>query len=207
MYARSTTVQGDPAAIDEAISYVGEKEFPAITSIPGCVGLSMLADRETGRVIASSAWADEESLKASAEIVRPMQDRLMQMLGAEDALIQPWDIAVLHREHPSKDGARAAVTWARIAPDRMDTLLNAYRGSMLSRLQELPGFCSLSLVVDRKQGRTVSVTSFESRDALERTRKQARSMREEFAQAVGARIHDVAEMDVAVAHLHVPSTD
>jgi hypothetical protein len=32
-------------------------------------------------------------------------------------------------------------------------------------------------------------------------------VREEFAQAVGARIVDVAEMDVVVAHLHVPSTD
>jgi heme-degrading monooxygenase HmoA len=207
MYARSTTAQGDPATLDEAIAFVGKKEFPAITGIPGCVGLSMLADRDTGRVIVSSAWADEETMKSSAEMVRPMQDRLMRMLKAEDSLIQPWDIAVLHRDRPSPDGARAAVTWSRIAPDRMDTLLNAYRGSMLARLQTLPGFCSLSLVVDRKQGRTVSVTSFESRDALERTRKEARSMREEFAHAVGARIVDIAEMDVAVAHLHVPSTD
>ena len=207
MYARSTAVQGDPETLDRAIAFVGQKEFPAITGIPGCVGLSMLADRESGRVIVSSAWADEQSLKASAEMVRPMQDRLMQMLKAEDSLIQPWDIAVLHREHPSKDGARAAVTWARIAPDRMDTLLNAYRGSLLSRLQTLPGFCSLSLVVDRAQGRTVSVTSFESREALETSRKAARAMREEFAHAVGARIVDVAEMDVVVAHLHVPSTD
>ena len=206
MYARSTTVQGDPEALDEAISYVAEKEFPAITGIPGCVGLSMLADRDTGRVIASSAWADEEALKASTEKVRPMQDRLMHMLRADDALIQPWDIAVLHRERPSGEGARAQVTWARIVPDRVDTLLNAYEASMLSRLQELPGFCSLSLVVDRKQGRTVSVTSFDSRAALERTRKQARAMREEFARAVCARIHDVAEMDVVVAHLHVPDT-
>jgi hypothetical protein len=89
----------------------------------------------------------------------------------------------------------------------VDTLLSAYRGSMLSRLRELPGFCSLSLVVDRVQGRTVSVTSFDSRDALERTREDVRSMREEFAQTVGARVLDAAEMDVAVAHLRVPSTD
>jgi heme-degrading monooxygenase HmoA len=207
MYARSTTAQGDPSTLDEAIAFVGTKEFPAITGIPGCIGLSMLADRETGRVIVSSAWADQESLKASAEMVRPMQDRLMQMLKADDALIQPWDVAVLHRDRPSPDGARAAVTWSRIAPDRMDTLLDAYRGSMLSRLQTLPGFCSLSLVVDRVQGRTVSVTSFESRRALETSRKEARAMREEFAHAVGARIVDVAEMDVVVAHLHIPSTD
>ena len=207
MYARSTTAQGDPATLDDAIAFIGEKEFPAITGIPGCVGLSMLADRDTGRVIVSSAWEDEESLKASKETVRPMQDRLMQMLRADDALIQPWEIAVLHREHPSKDGSRAAVTWARVAPDHVDTLLNAYRASLLGRLQELPGFCSLSLVVDRASGRTVSVTSFESRDALDRTRKEARSMREQFARAVGAQVVDVAEMDVVVAHLRAPATD
>jgi quinol monooxygenase YgiN len=204
MYARSTTVQGDPGALDEAIAYVGEKEFTAITAIPGCVGLSMLADRENGRVIVSSAWADEKALKASKETVRPMQDRLMQMLRADDALIQSWDVAVLHREKPSGDGARAQVTWSRIAPSNMDTLLNAYRGSMLARLQELPGFCSLSLVIDRKEGRIVSVTSFDSAATCEQTRKPARGFREEFAQAVGARIVDVAEMDVTVAHLHVP---
>jgi len=204
MYARSTTVQGDPQTLDEAIAYVGEKEFPAITAIPGCIGLSMLADRDSGRVIVSSAWADEEALERSKETVRPMQDRLMQMLKADDALIQPWDIAVLHREQPSPADARAQVTWSRIAPDHMDTLLNAYRGSMLARLQTLPGFTSLSLVVDRKQGRIVSVTSFDSAATCEQTRKPARAFREEFARAVGARIVDVAEMDVVVAHLHVP---
>jgi len=76
--------------------------------------------------------------------------------------------------------------------------------SMLSRLQTLPGFTRLSLVVDRKQGRIVSVTSFDSAASCEQTRKPARGFREEFAQAVGARITDVAEMDVVVAHLHVP---
>jgi quinol monooxygenase YgiN len=206
MYARSTTIQGDPRALDEAIAFVGEKEFPAITGIPGCVGLSMLADRQSGRCIVSSAWSDEESLRSSAEMVRPMQDRLMQMLRAEEALIQSWDVAVLHRDHRSPADARAAVTWARIAPDHTDTVLDAYRASLLPRLQELPGFCSLSMVVDRKQGRTVSVTSFENPDALDRIRKQARALRDEFAHAVGARVHDVAEMDLVVAHLHIPET-
>ena len=206
MYARSTTVQGDPEHLDEAIRFVGEKEFPAITGIPGCVGLSMLADRESGRSIVSSAWADEETLKRSAEMVRPMQDRLMPMLKAEDCLIQNWDVAVLHRARPSGENARATVTWARIAPDHVETMLDAYRASLLPRLEELPGFCSLSLVVDRKQGRTVSVTSFEDPDALGLARKRARYLRDEFARGVGAHIHDVAEMDLVVAHLRIPET-
>jgi heme-degrading monooxygenase HmoA len=204
MYARSTAVQGDPETLDEAIAFVGRKEFPAITGIPGCLGLSMLADRDGGRCIVSSAWADEESLRVSITMVRPMQDRLMRMLRAEDAMIQTWELGVLHRERRSGEGARASVTWARVAPDHIDTMLDAYRASMLPRLQELPGFCSVSFVVDRTQGRAASVTTFESRDALVRTRRQLRSMREEFAQAVGARVTDVGEMDLVVAHLGVP---
>ena len=204
MYARSTSAQGDPSTLDEAIAFVGKKEFPAITGIPGCVGLSMLADRDSGRVIVSSAWADQRVMKASKEMVRPMQDRLMQMLKADDALIQPWEIAVLHRARPTGDDARATVVWARLDPENVDAAVEAFRSSMLPRLQELPGYCSLSLVVDRAQGRTVSVTSFESPDALERSRDQARALREEFAQRVGARIYDSAEMDVVVAHLGVP---
>jgi quinol monooxygenase YgiN len=206
MYARSTTATGDPSTLDQAIAYVGQKEFPAITGIPGCVGLSMLADRDTGRVIVSSAWADEQSLKASTEMVRPMQDRLMQMLKADDALIQPWEIAVLHRERASSKGARAVVTWARIDPEDLDALVSDYRATVLPQLEELPGFTSVSLVVDRAQGRTVSVTSFADRDALESTRDRTTTMREEFAASVGARISESAEMDVVVAHLGVPET-
>ena len=206
MYARSTTARGDPSTLDEAIAFVGKKEFPAITGIPGCIGLSMLADRESGRVIVSSAWADEDSLAASKEMVRPMQDRLMHMLRAEDALIQSWDVGVLHRERPSGDDARATVTWARVPTDSIDAMLDTYRTTVLPALRELPGFCSLSFVVDRVQGRTVSVTAFENPDALARSRDRAQRLRDDFASSVGARIHDSAEMDLVVAHLGIPET-
>ena len=57
-----------------------------------------------------------------------------------------------------------------------------------------------------RTGRTVSVTAFESRDALALVRKHARHLRAPCAQAMGARITDIAEMDLAVAHLRVPET-
>ena len=139
-------------------------------------------------------------------MVRPMQDRLMGMLKAEDSLIQPWEIAVLYRQRASSHGARATVTWARVAPEKVDALVDEYRTGVLAPLQQLPGFCSLSLLVDRTQGRTVSVTTFDDRETLERTRDQVLAIREKFARATGARIVDVAEMDVVVAHLGVPAT-
>ncbi|MGY1728071.1 hypothetical protein ACI79J_13965 [Geodermatophilus sp. SYSU D01062] len=204
MHARSTSIRGHAAGIDAAIAYVRDDVLPKVQDTDGCVGLSMLADRDSGRCIVATAWRDEQAMRATAAEDRTVQHRLLHVLGGGHADVQEWDIAVLHRDRPAGDGAGAQVTWARIAPNHLDDLLEAYRHNLLPKLQELPGFCSVSMLVDRRLGRTVSVTSFEDRDAAGLVRRHARSLREQFAQALGAKIVDVAEMDLVLAHLHVP---
>jgi quinol monooxygenase YgiN len=206
MYARSTSIRGNLSNLDAGIAYVRDEVMPTVQKTDGCVGLSLLADRDSGRCIVATSWVDEQAMRATAHEDRTVQHRLMHTLGGEHADVQEWEIAVLHRERPAGDGAGAQVTWARVTPDHVDDLLAAYRENLMPRLQELPGFCSLSMMVDRRRGHTVSVTSFSNRDAAGLVRKSARSLREQFARAMGARINDVAEMDLVLAHLHVPET-
>jgi quinol monooxygenase YgiN len=205
MYARSTTIRGMPAAIDDGIAYLRDEAMPAIQQMDGCVGMSMLVERDTGRCIATSAWRDEEAMRASAERIRPMRERLVQTFGGEPE-VQEWEIAVLHREHPLGDGGSARVTWSRLDPAQMDRLADGFRMVLLPRFEDMPGFCSASLMMDRESGRAVGTVSFESRDAMERAREQMRSIRGEFARSMEAEILEVAEMDVAMAHLRVPET-
>ena len=205
MYARSTTIRGMPAAIDDGIAYLRDEAMPAIQQMDGCIGMSMLVERDTGRCIATSAWRDEEAMRASAERIRPMRERLVQTFGGEPE-VQEWEIAVLHREHPLGDGGSARVTWSRLDPAQMDRLADGFRMVLLPRFEDMPGFCSASLMMDRESGRAVGTVSFESRDAMERAREQMSSIRGEFARSMGAEILEVAEMDVAMAHLRVPET-
>jgi quinol monooxygenase YgiN len=202
MHARSTDIHGDPARIDDAVAYLRDQMLPALVQHEGCIGLSALTDRETGRCTVATAWTDQEAMRATAEGIRPWRHSVERMLGSQHSDVREWEIAVVHRSRPAGDGAAAQVTWARTTPDHVDALLDAYRTDLLPRLQELPGFCSVSLLVDRRAGRTAAVTSFESRGAQERER--ARSLHEQFAQAVGATIVDVHEMTLALAHLRVP---
>jgi hypothetical protein len=83
-------------------------------------------------------------------------------------------------------------------------MVDTFRMSLLSRLEDLPGFCSVSLLVDRPGSRGVAAVTYEDRAALERTREQGAALREEFSRAMGARITEVAEFDLVMAHLHVP---
>ncbi|MGY1741158.1 MULTISPECIES: hypothetical protein [unclassified Blastococcus] len=206
MHARSTNIHGDPARIDEGVAYLRDEVLPDLVKLDGSIGMSVLTDRDTGRCIIATAWTDRDAMRATAEGVRPWRHSVEHMLDSQHSDVQEWEIAVMHRDRPAGDGAGAQVTWARITPDHVDELLDAYRLNLLPRLRELPGFCSVSLLVDRRAGRTVSVTSFETRDALALVRRHARSLREQFAQATGAKIVDAHEMDLAPAHLRVPET-
>ncbi len=49
MYARSTTLMTNPGSIDEAIAYMSDEVWPAMRDMDGCVGLSMMCDRESGK--------------------------------------------------------------------------------------------------------------------------------------------------------------
>jgi quinol monooxygenase YgiN len=207
MYARSTTIRGNPGSLDDAIAHMRDEVWPAMRDIDGCIGLSMLCDRESGRCIATSAWEDRQAMQASAERVAPMRRSLVDRFGAGDDLeVREWEIAVLHREHAAGDGACARVTWTRRDPGEVDRVLDMYRTSLVPRIQQMPGFCSLSMLVDRDRGHAVGTVVFDGRAHLEESREQARMLREEAVSIMGIDVLDVAEMDLVLAHLRVPET-
>ena len=205
MYARSTTIHGNPQSLDEGIAYVRDEVMPLVTRMEGCVGLSMLADRETGHCIVTTSWRDEAAMHASAEGVRASRDRAVQIFGGQPE-IEEWEIAVLHRLHEAGEGACTRVTWSRTDPAQADRVLDGYRMTVMPRLEEMPGFCSVSMMVRRSEGMAAGAVTFTDRRSLEQTRDSARAMRDEFAPAMGVAITDVREFDLVLAHLRVPET-
>ena len=203
MYARSTTIHGNPQAIDDGLTYVRDEVMPAVQEMDGCTGLSMLADRDTGRCIVTSAWRDADAMHRSAEGVRPLRDRAAEVFGGQ-LEVQEWEIAVLHRLHEAPEGACTRVTWISAEPDQVEHVLDAYRMTVVPRMEEMSGFCSASLFVSRGEGRAAVAATFENREAMERTRDQAQAMREAFAMSTGVAITEVAEFDHLLAHLRVP---
>ena len=205
MYARTTTLRGNPQAVDDLIATVRDEVLPGLMQLEGCVGLSLLVDRDAGRAIATSAWESEEAMRASAEQARPLRDRAAQAFGGTPE-IQEWEIAVLHRAHRIGDGACARVVWTRTAPANLDAVIGSYRDSLMPWWEQTEGFCSNSFLVDRQEGRCSSTVVFESREAMAQTRDQFTTLREEFVKRMAMEILEVAEFDMALAHLRVPET-
>ena len=203
MYARSTTIEAQPDSIDAGIAYVCDEVMPALETMTGCTGLSLLVDRESGRCIITTAWDSDEAMRASADDVAPLRDRAAESFKGSVAVAM-WNIAAMHRNHPSADGACVRATWFKVPNGQMDRSVDLYRDSVLPALEELDGFCSASLMIDRSSGRAVSSVVFDSSEAMDRNREQARSLRVARLRELGADQVDVGEFELALAHLRLP---
>jgi quinol monooxygenase YgiN len=204
VHARSTTVQARPSSIDAGIAHVRDQIMPALQAMDGCIGVSVLADRESGQCIITTAWQSEEAMRASTERASELRDRAKREFDGEVLNIDEWEIAVLHRDHRSLEGACVRATWVRIPADQVDGGIEFYKSRVLPDIEGLEGFCSASLLVDRASGRAVASSTYDSREAMERNRAQATALRDARGPEAGAEVLDECEFELALAHLRVP---
>jgi heme-degrading monooxygenase HmoA len=205
VYARSTTIQAQPSSIDAGIAHVRDEIMPQLRDIDGCVGLSLLVDRQSGRCIVTTSWDSEDAMRASEERVRSIRDRAADEFGGIGSpMVEEWELAVLHRDHHSAEGACARVTWVTSDPAQTDQNIEFYKTAVLSDMENLEGFCSASLLVNRDSGRAVSCASFDSREAMDRNRQQSNALKDQKIAEAGVAEADEQEFELALAHLRAP---
>lgn len=198
-------MRGDTGRVDEGLALVKQEIIPAVQAMDGCIGVSLLTDRNAGTSIFTSAWNSEEAMRASARAVEPLRQRGAELLSAAPK-VREWEIAVLHREKAAPEGACADVTWTRGDPAHADERLQGFRDQVMPRIQELDGFCSVSLFLVREQGAGVTAVVFRDRAALEAAKPTIQQIREGAVNQLGLELLDVGEFEVAYAHLRVPET-
>ena len=203
MFARSTTIQAQPSSINSGIEHVRDVVMPALDEMAGCLGISLLVDRESGRCIATSSWETESAMQRSAERVWPVRYRAVEVFGGS-AVVDQWRIAVLHRDHHSAPGACVRATWLRTRPEQFERGIDFYRWAVLPAVEDFDGFCSASLLVDPISARAVASVTYDSREAMERSTESARSLRTAMLRDLGLEQEDVGEFELALAHLRVP---
>lgn len=205
MYARSTSLTANPSALETGIAYVRNEILPAVTT-QGCVGLSMMVDRRSGRSVVTTAWTTREAMAASRDAVLGLRRRAVELMAAGAPQVEEWEIAVLHRDHVTHPGACIRTAWFEGTPARIDDLVTTFAQQALPMFDGLHGFCSASMLVDRAGGRAVGSTCFENLQALQAARETQDRSRGDAAAQLGIDVVDVAEFDLALAHLRVPET-
>jgi heme-degrading monooxygenase HmoA len=83
MHARVTTIEMDPAKIDETVAMVEEEDLPGWKGLDGFKGFTLVVDRKSGRVIGTSYWATPEQMQNSEDAVSEARQRAADTGGAK----------------------------------------------------------------------------------------------------------------------------
>ena len=204
MFARSTSINAQPSMIDQGIAHVRDTVMPALSHLDGYLGLSLMVDRETGRGIVTTAWRSEDAMGGSADRVIVIRDAAVRAFGASGADVEGWEVVVMHRAHHARPGSFMRATWLRLDKDDMADAIETFKHGTLAKIEDLPGFCSASLFINRAEGRAVTTVGYDDRSSLEYSRVAANAVREQAARHMDAHVVEVAEFELALGHLHVP---
>lgn len=206
MYARSITVTGPYENTDAGIAHVRDILMPAVRELPDSLGISLLRDRRPGRCIITTAWTDEAAMQRSERLTEALRSDTAAAFNGDTELAD-WEIALMRRRHDAHHGACARVTWSQTEPDRIDDGIDTLRTAVLQMMVERLGFCSTSLLVDRRTGRSVLTVAYDSPQDMEATTEAAGALRAEIMPTIGTEVLKVAEFDIVLAHLRVPETE
>lgn len=91
-WVRVTTVEGDPARVNEAISDYKVKAVPTVQKQPGARAAILLVDRKAGKSFSGTIWDTEKDLQNSEAAVAGIRKDIASKVGAPGAKVEVFEI-------------------------------------------------------------------------------------------------------------------
>jgi heme-degrading monooxygenase HmoA len=102
---------------------------------------------------------------------------------------------------PTADTEEAAM-FARVSrytetADDLDEAARVSEEKLVPMVQQLPGFLGLQVLLDRDNRRSISITYWETREAMAASEEEANRIRQEGDELTGTKVVDVERYEVA----------
>jgi heme-degrading monooxygenase HmoA len=164
MHVRFSRISADTRVLERCIEYVQDKLRPAVESLPGSLGLSLLASPEAGAVSLESFWATHEAYWLSRRVEAPLRRELARRV-AVPVTDEDYQVVIFEREAPLRSGLAVQVTSLKAEPAGAEDVIEVFGDTAVPRLAETPGFCAALLFADPASGQLISETAWQDHHA------------------------------------------
>ena len=89
---RISTLQGDPAKVDDGIRHFETQVIPEFERIDGFRGAILLVNRDSGAAIGATVWDSKDHLERSASAATGIRERAAQVMGASGAQAEAYEV-------------------------------------------------------------------------------------------------------------------
>jgi heme-degrading monooxygenase HmoA len=92
-WVRVTSLQGDPAKVDEGIAHFESTVIPGMSALSGFRAAVLLVDRATGKALAATIWDTRQDLEASSSGAGPIRAAAVAAMGATNPQVENYEVA------------------------------------------------------------------------------------------------------------------
>jgi quinol monooxygenase YgiN len=189
MFARYTTVRGDPNKIDATVDYVDGNARDAVQATEGNCGFAVLVDPDAGRVVGASYWDSAESMAASEAGLAATRSAAAAVLGGEVS-IERFEVAVGFRHSIPARGALCRLSRLQVDLDQVNEVVTLMQQESLPRIKGSAGLCSFQLLLNRETGAGLVVSSWDSQAAADAFWPTAQELRTRASELSSVRFSD-----------------
>ncbi len=186
MFARYTTVRGDPGKLEAAIEYVDGEARTAVESMPGNLGFAVVVDPAGSRLIGASYWDSRESMTNSEPALAEVRTGAARTAGGE-AGMERFEVVEGFRHSIPARGAPTRLSRFQVEPARADEVIALMREESVPRVKGADGLCSFQLLLDRDTGNGMVVSAWENQDAADAFWPTAEQLRARATEETGVR--------------------
>jgi heme-degrading monooxygenase HmoA len=91
-WVRVTTIEGDPARINDGISDYRSRVTPTVQKQPGARAAILLVDRKAGKSFSGTIWETEQDLQKSEAVLGPIRQDVAKKVGGKSATVDIFEI-------------------------------------------------------------------------------------------------------------------
>jgi hypothetical protein len=165
LHVRLNLITADPLRLGESVRYVESEVRPAVEGQRGNLGMSLLANPESGAAVLESFWVSHYAVLDSEEVVAPIRGELARRAKGT-VTAKRYRVPVFEREVPLRGGEGVRLTRMDVELSAFEDAVEAFGDTAVPWLAETEGFCAALLFADPGSGHLISETVWRDRHAL-----------------------------------------
>jgi len=203
MYARVASFeQSDMSRVDELLATVSARAA-AGQDMPDALRVLMLTDRSAGRMLGITFFETEEAIREAEPAFERMGQEIPEDLRGRRSSVEVYEAAI----DDTAAGAQAArVSVLEGASDSIDEGIRFIQQHIVPAASDISGWRGIIGLVDRGNGRSLTITLWDSDESLVASETWADQARSEAAAAMAESITAVNRYEVALDRVLAPTT-
>jgi hypothetical protein len=201
MHARVAAFENrDVSRIDELVKLVRERQS-AGQEIPDALGMYMLADRASGRMLGISIFESEDAIRAAEPIFERMGDDIPEEVRGKRVSVETFEVPI---HEVADEPAAARISSYSGDPASFDEAMRRAVADSLPDARALDGWKGIIVMLDRATGASRVMSLWGSTEALTASEAAVGELRERTAKEAGQQVVGVERYEVTMSFDRAP---